>query len=375
MADTTTANVTELAYEKGLIWQENTAKLWWSKSQPSDAWGPAAGTATSPVPPPASPNDTVVTAPSTAAITDASGNTWTINSAGQVAINGAADTTTGHVIELAYVNGTIWQENSSKLWWGETTPNASWSPAAGTATSPLPPPPPTPSPNDTVVYVGQASVITDACGNKWSLTSGGQVAVNGVADSTTANVTELAYVGKTIWQENKSDLWWSKTSPTASWSPTAGTSTSPLPAPITIAASQASVTVSQSQVSLIATAGSHMVFIKGSGDTINLSGGTDTITDSGHGNTYVIPPAGKGYDSFASNVLTAGDTLDLRSALAATNWNGAAATLPNYLTVVDNAKGAILSISSTSGGAVMGIATIDGATTAKLSTLLAHALT
>ncbi len=85
-----------------------------------------------------SANDTVVLAGSSAAITDASGNAWTITSGGQVAVNGTADATTANVTELAYVNGTIWQENAASLWWGETAPNSAWSPAAGTATSPLP---------------------------------------------------------------------------------------------------------------------------------------------------------------------------------------------------------------------------------------------
>ncbi len=49
--DGQSGGVTELAYEKGLIWQENSAGMWWSKSKPSDTWGPTYGTATSPVPP------------------------------------------------------------------------------------------------------------------------------------------------------------------------------------------------------------------------------------------------------------------------------------------------------------------------------------
>ena len=48
--DGQSANVIELAYEKGLIWQENADHLWWSKSRPSDTWSPGPGTATSPVP-------------------------------------------------------------------------------------------------------------------------------------------------------------------------------------------------------------------------------------------------------------------------------------------------------------------------------------
>jgi len=118
-----------------------------------------------------------------------------------------------------------------------------------------------------------------------------------------------------------------------------------------------------------------MLFISGTGDTMKLSGGTDTVTDTGGGNTYVLPAAGKGYEAFTSNVLTANDTFDLRTALAATNWTGSTATLSKYLSVADTAKGAVLSIAPTSGGTGVAIASINGATTASLTTLLAHAVT
>ncbi len=62
--DGQSANVIELAYEKGFIWQENTAHMWWSKSSPSGTWGPTYGTATSPVPSGPSPwNDLSVVVP------------------------------------------------------------------------------------------------------------------------------------------------------------------------------------------------------------------------------------------------------------------------------------------------------------------------
>ena len=112
-----------------------------------------------------------------------------------------------------------------------------------------------------------------------------------------------------------------------------------------------------------------------SGDIVNLSGGANTITDSGSGNTYILPAAGNGTDTFSSNILTTGDTLDLKTALAATDWNGSAATLANYLTVTDSASAATLSISATSGGSATVIATINGASTVTLSSLLAHAIT
>ncbi len=207
VTDTTTANVVELAFISGKVWQENGSNTWYGETSPSAGW--SAGTSTSPVPakPTASANDTVVKAGSTAAITDAAGAKWTITGGSQLALNGVADTSTANVTELAYVNGKIWQENSSNLWYGETSPSAGWS--AGTSTSPLPAPPakPTASANDTVVKAGSTAAITDAAGAKWTITGGSQVALNGVADTSTANVTELAYVKGAIWQENKSDLW------------------------------------------------------------------------------------------------------------------------------------------------------------------------
>jgi hypothetical protein len=305
----------------------------------------------------------------------------TITTTGQVAINGTADTTTANVIELAYVNGKIWQENASHLWWGETSPNAGWAPTAGTSTSPLPATPtptptptPTASPNDTVVLAGTSATVTDASGNKWTITASGQVAVNGIADTTTKGVTELAYVNKAVWQENTANLWWEKTSPSGSWSPGTGTATSPLPAATPITA--ASTTVTQSQISLVATSGNHMLFVQGSGDIISLSGGSDTVTDTGSGNIYTLPAAGKGTVAFTSNILaSSGDTLDLRTALAATSWTGTASTLSKYLTVADSAQGATLSVSALPGGTATGIATISGATTATLTTFLAHSVT
>jgi endoglucanase len=247
-------------------------------------------------------------------------------------------------------------------------------PKPGSTASPFPAPA-TASPNDTVVKANAPGGIIDASGNKWTITSNGQVAVNGVTDITTANVKELIYVNSEIWQENASNLWWGKTSPAAAWSPGMGTSKSPLSTTVIISQSQASETVSQSNISVVATSGNHLVFITGGGDTMKLSGGTNTITDTGSSNIYVVPAAGNGYDKFASNILGNGVTLDLRTALEATNWAGSASALSKYLTVADTAQGAVLSIAATAGGTAVAIATIDGATIATLSTVLAHSLT
>lgn len=52
--------------------------------------------------------------------------TWSLNSAAQVVVNGTIDTTTKNVVELAYVNGLVWQANSSNLWWSKTQPGDTW---------------------------------------------------------------------------------------------------------------------------------------------------------------------------------------------------------------------------------------------------------
>lgn len=302
-------------------------------------------------------------------IKDTNGNVWSIDNS-KVNVNEFDDADTGRVVALAYVNGQVWQENADKLWWSKTLPTDTWSPAAGTPVAPETVPLQASGNNAVVTTASQA--IVDASQDTWSIVDG-QVDVSGTIDPTTLNVIELAYVDGKVWQENSSQLWWAKTSSADPWDPAYGVSTSPLP--ITIAPLQASVTVTQSQVTVGATAGNHMVFISGSGDTANLSGGTDTITDTGSNNTYVVPRAGNGYDIFTNNILDLGDTLDLRSALNATTWDGSPSTLSNYLTVTDNAQGAVLSIATTLGGTAVGVATIDGATTATLSSLLPHSLT
>lgn len=141
VVDPTTASVTHLAYANGLVWQENTDDLWWSKTSPDAGWDPPYGTSTVPVPVlNAARNEAVIGASAVGSpnpvITDNSGNTWAIVN-GQVAVNGAIDPTTANVIELAYVNGLIWQENSQGLWWSKSAPADGWAPPYGTAANPV----------------------------------------------------------------------------------------------------------------------------------------------------------------------------------------------------------------------------------------------
>lgn len=100
-----------------------------------------------PVPAPASvpsANDTVIKAGSSGTITDGSGNTFSITATSQMAVNGNVDITTSGVAQLTYVNGGVWQENTSGNWWtesGQGAPNGEGSPV-----SPLPGGQATPAP-------------------------------------------------------------------------------------------------------------------------------------------------------------------------------------------------------------------------------------
>lgn len=96
-----------------------------------------------------SPDDTVILAPSSSAITDADCTLWTITSGGQVAKNGVTIAHTGNVIELAYVKGVPWQLNTFKNWYSLNPPGGP------TTVSPLPIPPPPPVENITEGTIGQ----------------------------------------------------------------------------------------------------------------------------------------------------------------------------------------------------------------------------
>lgn len=137
--DPATANVTHLAYAGGLVWQENASNMWWSTTSPAASWDPPYGTAAVPVTIYPSQDNSVLGAPragSLAALTDQSGNRWSIVN-GQVVVNGAADPATANVIQIAYVGGQIWQQNSEGLWWHKTTPGDDWSGDNGIASSPI----------------------------------------------------------------------------------------------------------------------------------------------------------------------------------------------------------------------------------------------
>lgn len=79
--------------------------------QPNGTWIPVVPSA----------DGTTIAAPSTAAIIDAAGNSWTIGANGVLAVNGAADLSTYGVSQLAYVGGEIWQWNGT-AWCSKAVP-------------------------------------------------------------------------------------------------------------------------------------------------------------------------------------------------------------------------------------------------------------
>lgn len=86
---------------------------------------------------PVSADKSFIKAPTNATLTDAAQHVWGIDTTGHITVDGVSTTDNGNVIELAYVGGLIWQENNNNLWWSKSSPTATWTPQAGTATPPL----------------------------------------------------------------------------------------------------------------------------------------------------------------------------------------------------------------------------------------------
>lgn len=211
-----------------------------------------------------SPNNSVVTSAGPV-ITDANGVTWGFNSSGQMVRNGVANTATSGVVELLYVNGTIWAQNSAGNYYSYDA-NGNYVSGPQT-TSPL-----TATPTTITATTAQNTGV-------------GQVAMNGVVDTTTYNVVEIALVGGEIYHENSSQNWYYKTSPSASWtqataSPFGGTTTI-TPPPTT------------TKLTILCV-----------GDSVTEGGGTGNATNDG-------PPPGSFRAPLYSNLVAAGYTVQM----------------------------------------------------------------
>jgi hypothetical protein len=99
-------------------------------------------------------------------------------------------------------------------------PKAGAPTGGGTTTSPPPSTLPA-SPDGTKITSAAGKAIIDASGNSWTLVqsaaNGLQVAVNGVVDTSTANVVLLETLGGKILQENSANTWYSEPGPQGPW--------------------------------------------------------------------------------------------------------------------------------------------------------------
>ena len=155
----------------------------------------------------ASSNGTLIVRPNVN-LTDAAGNTWYFQ-AGQVYKNGVLDVLTNRVIAIGFINGKVVQENINKLWFAKTgqgydgwgTPGA----RDGHIANPF-----SASASGKTIVPDSTSPIVDGAGNLWWIKDG-KVVENGVVDSLTHGVIEMAYVNGKVYQENDQFLWWQKT--------------------------------------------------------------------------------------------------------------------------------------------------------------------
>ena len=118
--------------------------------------------------------------------------------------------------------------------------------------------------------------------------------------------------------------------------------------------------------------GNDTIVTGGASNIINAGGGKNTIVTDAGSDTFVLPKAGQGFDSITGFSTLNGDVLDLRTALAATKWNGGSATLGTYLKVTSGGGDTTLSVTSTGRGVGTAIATLKGAGDLSLSELMSH---
>jgi hypothetical protein len=84
-----------------------------------------------------SPNQMVISDPSDHPIEDSFGNAWRITESGQVSADGVLDEDSSDVMQLAYVNQTMWLQTKDLMWRSKRHPGDEWWPPDGTRTSPL----------------------------------------------------------------------------------------------------------------------------------------------------------------------------------------------------------------------------------------------
>jgi hypothetical protein len=131
--------------------------------------------------------------------------------------------------------------------------------------------------------------------------------------------------------------------------------------------------------------GNNMIAGCGGNDTMTFSGsnnivyvgkGNDIVRDSGTNNRIVFDRVGEGTTDIYGYVLKNGDTLDLRTTLAATTWTKDVTKLSDYLKITMSGNTAVLSVDTdgTGAGAAQTLAMFRDSGNVTLSTLLTKSL-
>ena len=95
---------------------------------------------------------------------------------------------------------------------------------------------------------------------------------------------------------------------------------------------------------IIAGSGVETITFSGQHNTIDVTKGATTLIENGSANTFILAGLNSVATQISGNIVSRGDTLDLRAALATTNWAGSMADLPNYLAVRSSGAASIISI-------------------------------
>lgn len=205
--DASTSDAGMLAYLNNVIWvRRNSDGRWWSRTSPSAGWLPSAGTLTPPALVVSPDNRSIVG--DDGWIVDANKNAWMLVN-NQLMVNGAALGESWNVVELVYRGGKIWKKMSTWQWQSKVLPYEAWSAATPTAPTRIT------SPTNVYYYPGGNGVV-DAGNISWVIAEG-QIFIDGMRDTATANVVRIAYFGGKVWQQNAAGGWYSKANLWDAW--------------------------------------------------------------------------------------------------------------------------------------------------------------
>jgi len=121
-------------------------------------------------------------------------------------------------------------------------------------------------------------------------------------------------------------------------------------------------------------AGNATIQLGGASNKVSLGTGNATINAGGSNNTFAFGAPGIGQTDIYGYILSQGATLDFRTLLAGTQWNGNASTVGNFLKVNTVGSSAVITVNASglTGGAAYPVATLHGYAYLTLQALLTH---